>query len=130
MPVTRSQCAIESDCLQDEANEMVEQVQKGGAVCEDTESNASEIRLLLAEQKDIMKIDQIAQRQFMDETRQWQQMQRSFMNSLKSEFTNEIMIINRWFDDFESDVYRKMENIRQEIVEKASEEKEETLEVY
>ena len=46
---------------------MVEQVQKGGAVCEDTESNASEIRLLLAEQKDIMKFQQIAQRQFMDE---------------------------------------------------------------
>ena len=52
------------------------------------------------------------------------------MNSLKSQFTNEIMIINRRFDDFESDVYRKIENIRREIVEKASAEKEETLEVY
>ncbi len=40
------------------------------------------------------------------------------------------MIINRRFDDFESDVYRKIENIRREIVEKASAEKEETLEVY
>jgi hypothetical protein len=85
--------------FQDEADGTVEKVQQGGAVCEDTESNASEIRLLLAEQKDIMKFQQIAQRQFMDEMREWQQMQTNFMNSLKSEFTNEIMIINRRFDD-------------------------------
>ena len=67
MPLTRSQGAIQSECLQDEADGTVEKVQQGGAVCEDTESNASEIRLLLAEQKDIMKFQQIAQRQFMDE---------------------------------------------------------------
>ena len=61
MPLTRSQGAIQSKCLHDEADGTVEKVQQGSAVCEDTESNASEIRMLLAEQKDIMKFQQIAQ---------------------------------------------------------------------
>ncbi len=59
MPLTRSQGAIQSECLQDEAEWDVEKVQPGCAVCEDTESNASEIRLLLAEQKDIMNFDRL-----------------------------------------------------------------------